>query len=137
MQISNFHVTAEGGGIPTVIACFDFDDSCYHYFVHDVAVAVTQLRKQGLDDPLFDAAALEHRFLEVYLGTRALSVQEEEELRYRLPRFVRYRAALIMCWASSERVAGRLVGPVGDAWFAKSLPIYLRMLGASDDANSV
>jgi Ser/Thr protein kinase RdoA (MazF antagonist) len=127
-HISNIHVTAEGPESATAIAIFDFDDSCYHYFVHDVAVAVTQIRKQGLDIPNFDAAALEHHFLEVYFATRALTRGEEGEMREWLPRFVRFRAALIMCWANVERGDGRLVGSAGDAWFAKSLPIYLRMI---------
>lgn len=138
LQISNFHILKEAPAVE--IAAFDFDDVCYHFFAHDVAVAVTQLRKAGLDGSVPHASALESRFLATYLEARGIggrdesglhSGEEARQLLEWLPRFVEYRAALVVCWASEERLRGSPVGPVGEAWLAKSLPIYVAMCSQS------
>ena len=132
LQITNIHVIAESDIEGTQIAVFDFDDSCYHFFVHDIAVAITQMRKSALEASFCglkqSAEEEEKRFLDVYLNRRGLGEAQEQQLRQWLPRFVRYRAALIVCWASEERRTGGLTGPAAVAWFSKSLPLYQAML---------
>ncbi len=149
------------------VAAFDFDDSCYHFFAHDVAVAVTQLRKAGLEG-LTQAAELEEIFIKQYLFSRSSrnmaigknlgggegeeahseckgqsNTTEEEgdseegrerQLRAWLPHLVSYRASLIICWASAEKISGKLAGPAGEEWFAKSLPIYRSMVQVTKNA---
>ena len=126
LQISNIHVI--DSGVPS-LAFFDLDDCCFHYFVHDLAVACTQLRKAGIETAgAVDAASLEEHLITCYASARGFSAEEEAGLRATLPEFVKYRAALVMCWASEERKRGTLSGPVGEAWFTGSLPIYRQLV---------
>lgn len=130
LHIANFHVLRED---PVEIGVFDFDDCCYHWYVHDLAVAVTQLRKQRIEDSLNadatrDMAALEVLFLEEYFRCAQPSADARAQMQASLEGFVAFRGCLIMCWASSERAAKALTGPVQEAWFAKSLPVYQQLV---------
>lgn len=143
LQAANFHIVEGGEGEGGVsVAVFDFDDCCRHFFAHDVAVALTQLRKEGLLHAPVAALGLEDAFLGAYLARRDFSAGAEAagvpaaavaaapaELRTALPRLVRFRAALIMCWAANELREGRLGGSVAEAWVTDSLPVYERMCG--------
>jgi Ser/Thr protein kinase RdoA (MazF antagonist) len=108
----------------TVVTAFDFDDSCLHWFVHDVAVAVTSIRKAAWECPgEVDAAAVEARFLDGYFGRGVLA----PIWRARTEAFVAYRIALSACWASGSFQAGELEGEML-AWYERSLPWWLGQL---------
>src|SRR6185369_11498638 len=56
------------------VTAFDFDDACHHWFLHDVAVAVTSMRKAAWEySGQVDADAVEGRFLLRYLGRGVLA----------------------------------------------------------------
>jgi Ser/Thr protein kinase RdoA (MazF antagonist) len=134
LQISNIHVI--DSGLPS-LAFFDLDDCCFHYFVHDLAVACTQLRKAGIETAgAVDAASLEEHLITCYASARGFSAEEEAGLRASLLEFVKYRAALVMCWASEERKRGSLSGPASEAWFTGSLPIYRQLVRLSSLSGS-
>jgi Ser/Thr protein kinase RdoA (MazF antagonist) len=107
-----------------VVTAFDFDDACHHWFIHDVAVAVTSIRKAAWEHPgRFDAQAAEARFLACYFAQAALA----PHWRARLEAFVAYRLALSACWASRAAVTGELDDEL-TAWFHRSLPWWLAQL---------
>ncbi len=138
LQAANLHVLTSGNATDAAdgvaeVAAFDFDDACYHFYAHDVAVAVTQLRKTALEgsipgDSSSSSESLEQEFIESYASRRSLSQDELRQLHDWLPRLVRYRASLIICWASREMATGKLTGPVAEQWFANSLPVYQNMV---------
>jgi Ser/Thr protein kinase RdoA (MazF antagonist) len=112
-----------------VVTAFDFDDACRHWFIHDVAVAVTSIRKAGWEHPgRFDAAAAEQRFVDHYFAQGALA----PAWRARLEAFVAYRLALSACWASRAAETGELDDELA-AWFQRSLPWWLAQLRARAD----
>lgn len=130
LQFTNFNVVEAGEDVS--IAAFDFDDCCRHYLVNDVAVAIVQLRKEGMMHAPVAALGLEEAFLRAYLSERRFAPETSApdpvaELREWLPRFVRFRAALIVCWAAHELREGRLSGPVAHTWFRDALPVYEAM----------
>ncbi len=90
-------------GLPS-LAFFDLDDCYFHYFVHDLAVACTNLRKAGIEtEGAVDADSLEGHLIICYASALGFSAEEEAGLRAALPEFVKYRAALV-----SERNLWRL-----------------------------
>jgi amicoumacin kinase len=109
-----------------VVTAFDFDDSCHHWFVHDLAVAVTSIRKAGWEYPgRFDPAVAESIFLERYFARGVLAGR----WRPLVERFVAYRIALSACWASRARQTGQL-DQEHIIWFERSLPWWLGQLAA-------
>jgi Ser/Thr protein kinase RdoA (MazF antagonist) len=112
-----------------VVTAFDFDDACRHWFIHDVAVAVTSIRKAAWEHPgRFDAAAAEQRFVAHYFAQGAL----DRAWHARLEAFVAYRLALSACWASRAAETGELDEEL-TAWFQRSLPWWLGQLRARAD----
>jgi Ser/Thr protein kinase RdoA (MazF antagonist) len=107
------------------VTAFDFDDSCQHWFVHDVAVAVTSIRKAAWEYPgHFDAGVAEAQFLAAYAAAGGVTAWLP-----RLEAFVAYRIALSACWASASLALGELDEEL-TAWFARSLPWWLGSLEA-------
>jgi Ser/Thr protein kinase RdoA (MazF antagonist) len=124
LHLGNLTVDADGQ-----VTAFDFDDSCQHWFVHDLAVAVTSIRKADWEYPgRFDAAAVERRFVERYFAAGVL----DGGWRARLEAFVAYRVALSACWASRAAELGQLDAEM-QAWFGRSLPWWLRQLHEGRD----
>lgn len=119
------NLTIDGGQV----TAFDFDDACHHWFLHDVAVAVTSIRKAAWEYPdRFDAAAVEARFLDGYFGRGVLG----PIWRARLEAFVAYRIALSACWASRAGEIGQLDAELAQ-WFRRSLPWWLSQLEQGRD----
>ena len=119
------NLTVEDGRVTT----FDFDDACHHFFLHDVAVAVTSIRKAASEYPdRFDAADAEARFLAHYFRRGLLG----PDWRARLEPFVSYRIALSACWASRAAETGQLDADM-TAWFHRSLPWWLQQLERTRD----
>jgi Ser/Thr protein kinase RdoA (MazF antagonist) len=124
LHLGNVTVTLEGGAAH--VTAFDFDDACYHWFVHDLAVGVTSIRKAGWEAPgAFDAAALEGRFVAAYARAGTLG----PAWLARIEPFVELRIALSACWASRSFQAGALDEGMAD-WYRRSLPWWLAQLGA-------
>jgi Ser/Thr protein kinase RdoA (MazF antagonist) len=106
------------------VTAFDFDDACLHFYLHDVAVAVTSIRKAGWEHPgRFDARAAEDRFVDQYFRQGAL----DRRWLARLEAFVAYRLALSACWGSRAREIGELDQAL-EGWFERSLPWWLEQL---------
>jgi Ser/Thr protein kinase RdoA (MazF antagonist) len=106
------------------VTAFDFDDACYHWFAHDVAVAVTSLRKAEWEAPgAFDRPAVERALLAGYA--------ERGDLRpivpIQLEAFVQFRIALSACWADQSERNGALDRDMQD-WFRRSLPWWRSQL---------
>lgn len=69
LHLGNLSVT---NGDDAHVTAFDFDDACVHWFAHDVAVAVTSIRKAGWEHPgRVDAEDAEARFLTAYARAAA------------------------------------------------------------------
>ena len=116
LHVGNLAIADDGGA--TVVTAFDFDDACEQFFVHDLAVGVTSLRKAAWEYPgQVDADALVPAFLDAYARAGAL----DESAHERLERFVAYRIALSACWAGRSHATGQLDAEM-DAWFRRSLP---------------
>lgn len=106
------------------VTAFDFDDACLHFYLHDVAVAVTSIRKAGWEHPgRFDARAAEDRFVDQYFRMGAL----DRRWLARLEAFVAYRLALSACWGSRAGEIGELDQAL-EGWFERSLPWWLEQL---------
>jgi Ser/Thr protein kinase RdoA (MazF antagonist) len=106
------------------VTAFDFDDACLHFYLHDVAVAVTSIRKAGWEHPgRFDARAAEDRFVDQYFRQGAL----DRRWLARLEAFVAYRLALSACWGSRAGEIGELDQAL-EGWFERSLPWWLEQL---------
>ena len=124
LHLSNLAVTGEGADANPVVTAFDFDDSCLHFFIHDVAVAVTSIRKAAWEYPgQVNAAALEQQFIEQHGKLASLPSPWSE----RLEAFIAYRLALSACWASRSAETGALE-PEMLPWFQRSLPWWLGQL---------
>ena len=118
LHLGNLNV--DGGSV----TAFDFDDACLHFYLHDVAVAVTSIRKAGWEHPgRFDAPAAEARFVDHYFGQGAL----DRRWLPRLEAFVAYRLALSACWGSRAGEIGELDQAL-EGWFERSLPWWLEQL---------
>jgi Ser/Thr protein kinase RdoA (MazF antagonist) len=90
---------------------FDFDDACYHFPEHDVAVALVSIRKAAWEHPgLFDARPLETLFIETYAGT----VSD-------LDLWCAYRIGLSFFWALGS-VRADAFDDERTAWLQKSTP---------------
>jgi Ser/Thr protein kinase RdoA (MazF antagonist) len=112
------------------VTAFDFDDACHHWFLHDLAVAVTSIRKAAWEYPdHFDAAAAEAQLVERYFARSLLS----SVWRSRLEGFVAYRIALSACWASRAGETGQLDQEM-QFWYRRSLPWWLGQLERADAA---
>jgi Ser/Thr protein kinase RdoA (MazF antagonist) len=110
------------------VTAFDFDDACLHFYVHDLAVAVTSMRKAAWEHPgRFDLRAAEARFLDRYARQGLLDVG----WLGRLEAFVAYRLALSACWGSRARELGELDQAL-EGWFDRSLPWWLAELRARE-----
>jgi amicoumacin kinase len=121
LHLGNLSVD-EGAG--DAVTAYDFDDSCLHWFAHDLAVGITSLRKASWENPgRFDANAAEACLCEGYFAGAGLA----DVWRVRLEAFIAYRIALSACWASRSRELGEL-DPELDAWFERSLPWWLGQL---------
>lgn len=114
------NLSVHGAGVAT----FDFDDACYHWFAHDLAVGLTSIRKAAWEHPdAVDAPALCERFLDghtrhgLVVGVRLSDVEA----------FVAYRIALSACWASRSFQIGALDADMV-AWYRRSLPWWLGQL---------
>jgi Ser/Thr protein kinase RdoA (MazF antagonist) len=108
-----------------IVTAFDFDDACYHWFAHDLGVAITSIRKAAWEHPgAFDAAALERHFLDHYFEASALAPAWRDSV----DAFVRYRVALSACWARRALETGQL-DDSRVTWYHRSLPWWLQQLG--------
>jgi Ser/Thr protein kinase RdoA (MazF antagonist) len=108
-----------------VVTAFDFDDACYHWFAHDLGVAITSIRKAAWEHPgVFDAAALERQFLDRYFEEGPLAPSWRDSV----DAFVRYRVALSACWARRALETGQLDDSMV-TWYRRSLPWWLKQLG--------
>lgn len=116
LHLGNMAIEATPGGA-TMVTAFDFDDACEQFFVHDLAVAVTSLRKAAWECNMPDADGLVGPFLEAYASAGNYDAQAST----RLERFVAYRIALSTCWGARCQTTGALDRDM-TAWFAKSLP---------------
>ncbi len=124
LHLGNLSVDEAAGDSVTA---FDFDDSCHHWFIHDVAVAVTSIRKAAWESPDdVDGVATEREFLGAYFRVAELP----EVWRTRLPAFIAYRIALSACWASHSFTRGELEDDML-AWYQRSLPWWLAQLTAA------
>ena len=122
LHLSNLAVAGQGS-MPLVTA-FDFDDSCLHFFIHDVAVAVTSIRKAAWEYPgQVNAGALEQQFIEQHGKLASLPPPWPQ----RLEAFIAYRLALSACWASRSAETG-VLEPEMLPWFHRSLPWWLGQL---------
>jgi Ser/Thr protein kinase RdoA (MazF antagonist) len=111
------------------VTAFDFDDACLHFYLHDLAVAVTSIRKAGWEHPgRFDARAAEARFVGHYFLQGTL----DHRWRQRLEVFVAYRLALSACWGSRAGELGQLDQAL-EGWFERSLPWWLQQLRERED----
>lgn len=100
------------------IYAFDFDDSCYHWFDHDVAVGVVSIRKSAWEHPgTFDALTTEKVFVNSY---REATESKLEHLEL----FLRYRLALSACWGEALQATE----PEVKAWYDRSLPWWRSQL---------
>jgi Ser/Thr protein kinase RdoA (MazF antagonist) len=118
LHLGNLNVA--GGSV----TAFDFDDACLHFYLHDLAVAVTSIRKAGWEHPgRFDAAAAEARFVDQYVRRGVL----DRRWLGRLEPFVAYRMALSACWGSRAGEIGELDQAL-EGWFERSLPWWLEQL---------
>jgi Ser/Thr protein kinase RdoA (MazF antagonist) len=121
LHLGNLSVDPAAGD---AVTAFDFDDSCRHWFVHDLAVGVTSIRKAGWEAPgRFDAAAAEATFVRAYAAQQVLAPVWQA----RLEAFVAYRIALSACWASRSQELGELDAELAD-WFERSRPWWLGQL---------
>jgi Ser/Thr protein kinase RdoA (MazF antagonist) len=112
------------------LTAFDFDDSCEHFFVHDLAVGVTSLRKAAWEYPgAVDGPALEAAFLTAYARAAAGDPVATPVGRAPIERFVHYRIALSACWAGRARELGELDADM-DAWFRRSVPWWAQQLAS-------
>lgn len=117
------NMTIDEGGMDLQVIAFDFDDACHHFFLYDLAVAVTSIRKAAWERPgAFDPRKLVAIFLEAY----AAHAHGRVELLH-LDRFIAYRIALSTCWASRSCAEGSLDDDM-TAWFERSLPWWLAQL---------
>jgi Ser/Thr protein kinase RdoA (MazF antagonist) len=99
------------------LSAFDFDDSCYHFPEHDLAVALVSIRKAAWEEPgRFDAAQLEAVFLENYSGDTA-----------KLEPWCAYRIALTYFWALASARQGVLDEDRLE-WLRKSTPWWKAQL---------
>ncbi len=106
------------------VTAFDFDDACHHWYLHDVAVAVTSIRKAAWENPgQVDAPASEATFLTHYFARHPLPAPWPTHLEA----FVRYRIALTTCWASRAAETAQLDADML-AWYHRSLPWWLAQL---------
>jgi Ser/Thr protein kinase RdoA (MazF antagonist) len=121
LHLGNLNVSDTGA-----VTAFDFDDACVHFYLHDVAVGVTSIRKAGWEHPgRFDAVAAEARFVDQYFRQRALDPRWHRCLEA----FVAYRMALSACWCSRAGEIGELDQAL-EGWFERSLPWWLEQLAA-------
>jgi amicoumacin kinase len=123
LHLGNLTVHGAGAAEDQVTA-FDFDDACHHWFVHDVAVAVTSIRKAAWEHPgAVDAPGAEATFLDTYARREVLPPRWID----RLEAFVAYRLALSACWAGRSHALGQLDADM-TAWYHRSLPWWLDQL---------
>ena len=121
LHLGNMNIVERGGEVGAV--AFDFDDACEHFYAHDLAVAVTSIRKAAWESPgLFDAAALVDVFLSSYANAAHATIVPAE-----LERFVAYRIALSTCWAARCHSLGELDAEM-TAWYERSLPWWLEQI---------
>ena len=94
VHAGNFHV------LQGEIALFDFDDSCYHWFVADLANAIYYAvwHQARFETPGADPAAFAARFTRALLDGYAAVAPPPSALAQRLPLLIEYRDLLVYAY---------------------------------------
>lgn len=92
------------------IVSFDYDDSCYHWFLYDLASSLSTVLKLAKDEPHRQKVIGE--FFEGYESIRPFSKRWKD----RFEAFYQYRLALVFNWMNAMIAEGRFSSATVENW---------------------
>jgi len=112
LHLGNFFV------VDGQIVSFDYDDSCYHWFLYDIAACLSTVLKIAKNES--DRQQIIATFFKGYESVRPVSQQWRNRFEY----FYQYRLALVFNWMNAMISEGRFSSHTIENW--KSVePWYL------------